>query len=264
MKAMTSISLDRAKELAPAIFATSPAPTIKSSKYNFVPTLDIIEEMDRNGWVLTGAKQSSSKSDLRKDYGIHIVRFQNPALYINDGQGGIEGRPELVFINSHDGTRPLQSELGIFRLVCENGLVVKSHDFGGFRVRHTKLSHDEVKELIDEKVTQMGSSIELINRWVSTEMKTIDMKKFATDALLMRLAEERQPEEHEIMSLLESRRPEDNNNDLWHVFNRVQENMIKGGFQIGERQARSITNPVTDLVLNQGLWQLAEQYSGSN
>ncbi len=261
---MTSISLDQAKQLAPAAFATSPAPTIKSGKYNFVSTQDIMENMDQNGWVLTGAKQSKSKSDLRNDYGIHIVKFQNPELYINDGKGGIEGRPELVFINSHDGTRPMQSELGIFRLVCSNGLIVKSHDFGGFRERHTKLTSDGVKQLIDEKVRLMNTSVERINRWINVDMKQLDMRKFATDALLMRLGEERQPEEHEVFSILESRRPADNGNDLWHVFNRVQENLIKGGFQIGERSARAITNPVTDLTLNQGLWELAEQYSGSN
>ena len=44
--------------------------------------------------------------------------------------------------------------------------------------------------------------------------------------------------------------------------NILQENIIKGGFQLNDRQARAITNPVEDLNLNQGLWQLAEAYAG--
>jgi hypothetical protein len=40
----------------------------------------------------------------------------------------------------------------------------------------------------------------------------------------------------------------------------VQENLIKGGFQINERQARPITNPWQDLQLNQSLWTLAEKF----
>jgi hypothetical protein len=167
----------------------------------------------------------------------------------------------VVFINSHDGSRPLQAELGIFRLVCSNGLVIKTQDLGGFRERHTRLTNDAVKQLLGEKLELAESAVKKINQWSNIEMKAIDLRRFATDALLMRLNEERQPEEHEIFGILESRRQQDSKNDLWHVYNRVQENMIKGGFNIGERQARAITNPIADMVLNQGLWQLAEQYA---
>jgi len=256
-----SISLDAARKAAPAIFATEPASYINLKRYNFVPTTDIIDKMNDNGWVLTAAQQSKSKSDLRNSFGVHMVKFQHPDLYIKDNDGGIEGRPQMVFINSHDGTRPLQVELGIFRLVCSNGLMIKSQDMGGFRERHTKLTNEGVKLLLDEKLKLTDQAIERINRWSGIEMKAIDMRKFATDALRMRLSEERQPEEHEIFGILESRRAVDNKNDLWHVYNRVQENLIKGGFNIGERQARAITNPIADMNLNQGLWQLAEEYA---
>ena len=105
---ITSISLDKAKEYAPAIFATSPAPTIKSPKYQFTPTFEVIEHMQDMGYLLTGVKQSSSNVELRKNWGIHITRFQHPDLYIKNHDGEIEARPEVVLINSHDGTRPIQ------------------------------------------------------------------------------------------------------------------------------------------------------------
>jgi hypothetical protein len=255
--------MSRAKEIAPAIFATEPAHYINTKRYNFVPTTEIIEKMEDNGWVLTEAKQSKSKSDLRNNYGVHMIKFQNPDIEISDGNGGVEGRPTMVFLNSHDGTRPLQAELGIFRLVCSNGLMIKSQDLGGFRERHTRLTNDAVKQLLGEKLELAETAVKKINQWSDVTMKAIDMRKFATDALLLRLNEERQPEEHEIFGILESRRPADNGNNLWHVYNRVQENLIKGGFNIGERQARAITNPIADMVLNQGLWQLAEQYAAA-
>lgn len=258
-----ALSLDRAKTIAPAIFATEPASYINLNRYKFVPTTDIIEKMDQNGWVLTQAKQSKSKSDLRTNYGMHIVQFQHPDLYVKDSTGGIEGRPTLVFLNSHDGTKPLQAELGLFRLVCENGLIIKSHDFGGFRERHTKLTNEAVQQLIADKISVMDRTVSKINDWTQIGMKSVDMRKFATDALLLRLNSDRQPDEHEVASILEARRDQDNHNTLWHTYNRVQENLIKGGFQVGERQARGITNPMTDLVLNQGLWQLAEEFAAS-
>lgn len=260
MQPIQAMSNDMIAKLAPATFATKPADYINLKRYNFVPTTDIIDKMANQGWVVTNAKQSSTKKDLRREYGVHILEFQNPEVYIKGEGTSIEARPTVVFINSHDGTRPLQSELGIFRLVCSNGLVIKSQDFGGFRERHTKLTNDAVKALLDEKTQLMEQAIGKINRWNGLEMKAIDMRKFATDALILRIGEERQPEDHEVFSILEARRDADKSNTLWHVFNRVQENLIKGGFDIGNRRARAITNPTQDLKLNQGLWQLAEEF----
>ena len=260
-KDITPLTMDQLKVQAPAALATEPASYINLKRYNFVPTTDIIEKMNTNGWVLTSAKQSNSNTPLRRNYGTHFVTFQHPDFSISDGAGGIEGRPTIVFMNSHDGSRPMQAELGLFRLVCSNGLVVKSHDFGGFRERHTRLTNEAVRNLIDEKANQMQKAVENINRWSGIQMKSLDMRKFATDALLLRIGEDRQPEEYEILGILNARRNSDDKNTLWHVYNRVQENLIKGGFTLGNREARAIKNPIADLTLNQGLWQLAEEYA---
>jgi hypothetical protein len=256
-----SLTLEQAAAKAPAIMATKPADYINLKRYNFVPTTDIIEKMSNQGWQLTEAKQSKTNVDLRRDYGVHIVQFQHPDFFIKDGDGNIEGRPTVMFVNSHDGSRPIASDLGIFRLVCSNGLVIKSQDFGGFKERHTKLTNEGVKQLLDEHIGKMSSAVQNINRWNGIEMKALDMRKFATDALLLRLGDDRQVEDHEVFSVLNARRDADRTNTLWHVYNRVQENIIKGGFDIGNRQARGISNPLQDLKLNQGLWQLAEQYA---
>jgi hypothetical protein len=258
---ISPMSLEAARAVAPAIFATAPADFINLKRYHFVPTTDIIEKMANEGWQLTNAKQSKTNILLRRDYGVHTVEFQNPEYFIKDSEDGIEARPTVVFVNSHDGTRPLQSELGIFRLVCSNGLIIKTTDFGGFRERHTKLTNEDVQRLLSEKTLLMTDAVKKINAWNEVEMKSIDMRKFATDALILRIGEDRQPEDHEIFGILEPKRAADSANTLWQVFNRVQENLIKGGFQLGNRQARAITNPLADMKLNGDLWQLAEEYA---
>jgi len=260
LNTITSISLDSAKSLAPAIFATSPAPTIKSPKYQFTPTFEVIEHMQDMGYVLTGVKQSKSNVELRKNWGIHITRFQHPDLYIKDPQGMIEARPEVVLINSHDGTRPIQFEMGLFRLVCENGLVVKDRDMGSFRERHTKLNFQEVKNLMDEKVSGLQEVVGKISQWNMKEMTDKQRFNFAMDALALRIGTDRPAEQYEIMDILTAKRKVDEQPTLWHTFNTVQENLIKGGFQLNNRQARAINNPVEDFNLNQGLWQLADSY----
>jgi hypothetical protein len=258
---ITSISLDKAKEYAPAIFATSPAPTIKSPKYQFTPTFEVIEHMQDMGYLLTGVKQSSSNVELRKNWGIHITRFQHPDLYIKNTDGEIEARPEVVLINSHDGTRPIQFEMGLFRLVCENGLVVKDRDMGSFRERHTKLNFNEVKNLIDQKVSGLSDVVGKINKWNMIEMTDKQRFNFAVEALALRIGTDRQAEQYEIMDILNPKRKADEGNSLWKTYNILQENLIKGGFQLNNRQARSIKNPIEDFNLNQELWSLADNYT---
>jgi hypothetical protein len=172
----------------------------------------------------------------------------------------IEARPEVVLINSHDGTRPIQFEMGLFRLVCENGLVIKDRDMGSFRERHTKLNFQEVKNLMDEKVSGLQEVVGKISQWNMKEMSDKQRFNFAMDALALRIGTDRQAEQYEIMDILTAKRKVDEQPTLWHTFNTVQENLIKGGFQLNNRQARAINNPVEDFNLNQGLWQLADSY----
>ena len=100
-----------------------------------------------------------------------------------------------------------------------------------------------------------------INEWTMREMTAKERKQFALDALLLRISDDRKPEDYELMDILMPRRKEDQPSNLWCTYNIVQENLLKGGFQFNDRKARAITNPIQDLVLNQGLWQLADTYA---
>ena len=258
---LTSLTLEQAAEKAPAIMAEKPADYINLNRYKFTPTTEIISHMQDLGYLLTDAKQSKTNVPLRRDFGTHIVSFQHPELYIKDQDGGVEARPTIVLLNSHDGSRPIQFEMGLFRLVCSNGLVVKSMDLGSFKERHTKYTFQEVRDLIDSKVEALPKVIDKINKWSARPMSAKEQTQFAIDALMLRMNEERQLENYEIQSILNPRRDADKGNSLWKTFNVVQENIIKGGFDLNNRQARGITNPVQDMVLNQGLWQLADAYA---
>ena len=258
---INSISLDVAREKAPAIFATEPASYINQNRYHFTPTFEIIDMMQDMGYLLTGAKQSKTKIELRRNHGVHIVEFQHPDLYVKDGTNNeIEARPTIVMVNSSDGSRPFDFQMGMFRLVCSNGLIVKDKDLGGFKERHTKYNFADLKSLISQKVDSLPKTIDKINTWNGIEMTAKDRFAFATEALALRLSSDRTPEEYEIRDILSPKRAADKHNNLWCTYNVVQENLIKGGFQLNERQARPITNPWQDLELNKGLWALAEKF----
>jgi hypothetical protein len=259
--AINSISMEVAKQQAPAIFATEPASYINQNRYHFTPTFEIIDMMKDMGYLLTGAKQSNTKIALRRNHGVHIVEFQHPDLYVKDSTANeVEARPTIVMVNSSDGSRPFDFQMGMFRLVCSNGLIVKDKDLGGFKERHTKYNFTDLKSMISQKVDALPKTIDKINSWNGIEMSSRQRFDFAKQALELRMGTDRQAEEYEIRSILDPKRAADKHNNLWCTYNVVQENLIRGGFQLNERQARPITNPWQDLELNKGLWSLAEKF----
>lgn len=253
------MTMETAREKAPGIFAPGPHKRL-SKDYKFISSVDLIGHLDNQGWKLTNAKQSKSSNPLYNTYGTHIMEFQHSDLYMKDNRGGVEGRPTIVVINNSNGDRPLSIDAGIFRLVCSNGLIIKTTDFGGLKERHIKYTQQELNGIVDQKITDMEKAVGKINVWNHREMTDKERFQFATEALALRLADDRKPEQYEIIDLLQPRRKEDAGKSLWLTYNVVQEGLIKGGFSLNERVARAIKNPMTDFQINQDLWQLAEKY----
>ena len=132
---MNQLSMEQIRTMAPQAFATQAKPGL-SEKYLFLPTSQIIEDMSRLGWKVSAAKSSRYRNKDLQDYGTHFIGFFHPDIYIRDAQGEIEAYPQVVVFNSHSGRGSFKFELGIFRLVCSNGMVVKSTDLGSFQLRH--------------------------------------------------------------------------------------------------------------------------------
>ena len=59
------------KSIAPAVFATSPSSKM-TNKYEFVPTNEVMEMFDREGWQLSSVKQSG-----RGVYNVHELKYRN-------------------------------------------------------------------------------------------------------------------------------------------------------------------------------------------
>ena len=87
-----------------------------------------------------------------------------------------------------------------------------------------------------------------------------EVYRFGTDAAKLRFDD---PDEMTVNSVLQARRTQDADNNLWTVFNRAQENLLRGGFMVngGRRSSRTITSIDKNLELNTSLWDLASNYS---
>jgi hypothetical protein len=168
--------------------------------------------------------------------------------------------PEVVIINSYDGSSPLKIMCGIFRLVCSNGLVIKTKDFGEVRQRHMKTEEDIVMEIASGFAKTATQAINLQTKLVETTLNPIQIQNFAKAAAKLRW--DNIAEDADYKDLLHSDLPEDQGNSAWLVYNKVQKNLMEGGVQLKgmKRHAKPITNAQKDIWVNENLFELAMSF----
>lgn len=263
-------SLEDIRKMAPAAFSKHESPKV-SNRYSFVPTYDLLEAFAKIGWLPTYSRQIGSSEFAR-----HMVRLTNSDLGYMDLKKD-KVKPQIVLDNSHNGMSPAQVHLGLFRLVCTNGLVIAMPGmYSSIRLRHIGIDLEELKKMmtvVADQYTKIGTHIgemqevklnqdqreEFVLKAIAArephvfvkEDGTIDMKKATT---IIR------PDQ-----IVEPLRGEDRQEDLWTIFNVIQERLVKGYFDrqtmSGRRtKPRGINNAARHLEFNKVLWTIAESY----
>lgn len=251
---------------APSVFQQE-AHESRSDDYVHVPTTDVLDRLHQEGFRVTQATQSRTRIAGKREFTKHLLRLAHvDAISKAPIVGG--SRPEIVLLNSHDGGSSFSLELGVFRLVCSNGLVVGDR-YASERVKH--LGTDVLDNVIEGtyRVLQAAPLVtDQIARWSSTQVSAAQANELAR-----RVAVERwgQDENGNIQSplystdyLTRANRYEDRTSDAWTILNRIQENVIRGGqpgrAANGRRQStRAVTGVDQTLNLNRAIWTLAEE-----
>jgi hypothetical protein len=244
-------SLENIKVIAPSVFTTEKASHL-SDKYVQTPTSRVVEDLMNLGWVVT--KVQEVKSRKYKGFQKHLVVFRNPDIMIK-GENGDDSFPQILLTNSHDGKAAFNFRVGIFRLVCSNGLVISDADFNNVSIRHTNYTFESLQTKINEIIAKLPGLVNKINVFKAKTLTEVEMNDFATKASQLRTKKT-----VNIMDVLSATRTEDQGNDLWVVFNRVQEKILGGSYTSGGRKARSVKNFQKDIQLNEQLFELAESY----
>ena len=241
--------------VAPSIFATGKHES-RSDRYAYIPTIDVLNGLRREGFQPYMAAQSRSRIPGKSEFTKHMIRLRQPGeLALNNEFF------EIVLINSHDGTSSYQMMSGMFRLVCTNGMI-RGDIETDVRVPH---KGDITSNVIDAAFKILGESDgirESMEEMKSTRLSLPESHAFAEAALSLKYEDGEAPFAAE--KLLQPRRQADLKDDLWTTFNRVQENMIKGGVHgITKNFSRTTTRPVTSIDtnvrLNKALWMLADK-----
>jgi hypothetical protein len=251
------LSLDDIRERAPAVFASGAHERL-SSKYTFIPTERVLSGLMGAGFVPVDARQARTRRSSRV-HARHVMRLRRrfETVQLRDSV------PEIVFLNSHDGTSGYQLRMGIFRVVCTNGLIVSQGAFPGYCVSHRGNVVDEVIAVALQTAEQFESLAVQVERMELRRLMKDEQIWFAQRALALRFPDlafcGMQPSQ-----LLSCRRREDLGEDLWSTLNRVQENLLCGGQSRRSATGRLVrTRRITairqEVRLNSALWDFATE-----
>ena len=249
------------RQKASSIFTAQGAPGT-SDKYAHIPTDRIIDDMQVLGWGVVDAKQVKARKG--EGYQKHLIVFRNNDIQITSEDGDTVF-PQILLTNSHDGKNAFTFTAGLFRMVCENGLVVSSREFENMKIRHYGYSFEELQDTIKSMVEKLPLTVESLNKFRAVELSQEQALEFAKKALTTRFSDEEINNiQIDLNELLTPTRPQDRGNDLWSVYNVVQEKIIHGMFDykygVKSRKARKIKNFKQDLVINEKLYDLALEY----
>ncbi len=241
---------------APVITTLDQAHPRVSAKYKLVPTKLIAQKFFDLGFKVDDYKAVRVRDASRIGYQKHFVRLSHPSL-LNTQHKDV--KLQLLVTNSHDGSSALSIKLGIFRLVCSNGLVVGSV-FEAVTLRHTGRIIEEIDGAVERMVAQVQKLDAYLTQMKSRTLSESEIKEFYDRAVKVRYGDKMAGQDVTI----HARRPDDTANDLFTVYNRVQETLIRGSRVIGangrERQRRGITNINKDVSINEQLFDLATEY----
>jgi len=261
LKNQSFLSEQEIREKAKSIFATGGAENT-SEKYSHIPTFKIIEDMEKLGWMVSSVKEVKARKNV--GFQKHLVIFRNPEIVIS-GEDGDDVFPQILLTNSSDGKNAFMFRAGIFRLVCENGLVISTQDFADMRIRHYGYDFNELQKVITAMVEKLPLTVESMNKFKQTKLNENQMVEFAKRAVEVRFGKEDVKHiQMDFNEFLKPTRKEDEGNDLWSVFNRIQEKIIDGDFTYSysnkTRKARKIKNFNQDLEVNSKLYELATEF----
>jgi hypothetical protein len=247
------LSNDQLLRYAPSIMAEGKHES-RGDRYAFIPTISVIDGLRREGFEPFEVRQTRTRDASKRAFTKHMVRLRHP----DAGSNG-EEVPELILLNSHDGSSSYQLLSGVFRFVCSNGLIA-GDIFDDIRIRH---SGDVVDNVIEGSYQVLNDTREIMNRLDTYKAITLtpqEQQAFAKSAIDFRW-DDNAPVSTD--SILRANRFDDRGADLWTTFNRVQENLLKGGVRgkasTGRRMTTKSVNGVTaNVALNRALWTLAD------
>lgn len=266
------LTTDRIRQLAPSVFSQTKAEHL-TDRYVPLHTADLIPVLADYGYQPVQAAQKRSRT-ANPEHSMHMLAFAKPDS--EDFNGGSGLRSEIVLYNSHDGTGAVRIFAGAFRFICSNGIV--AGDGFNSRTYHNRTAMSAFEEVlrntIDNLPMMMAQIETLRNTYIDREQaRDMAIKAVATrwDSYNGEAKRGVYAVSKTVEDVLQAQRIDDTTNDAWTVWNRIQENIIRGNAFIKSitdvennpngvmRKARPINSIKQHQQINNDLWNIADE-----
>lgn len=258
VKPIKPLTNEELKIKAPSLFQDQPYHDV-SEKYNFISTIDIIEQLRNQSWFPVNVGESGVRDSSKDGFQQHYVRFQNFSDLINPSSNVVE----LLLFNSHDRSKSFTISAGIYRYVCSNGLVIADSVFESYKIKHLGERDNDVANAV-LKITNVKSKLlSKISKFENIKLNAQEKEAFLNSAIPLRFDEHLELDNPN--ELLTPLRTEDEKDDLYTVLNVLQENFLSSKISGYNKEtnrrftSKQITSISKDVEINKGLWDIAER-----
>jgi hypothetical protein len=208
----------------------------------YIPTIDVVQKLQNEGWMINGVDEQRNKKSRKITN--NYVQMTHPDFAVKNKQGKDEAYSSITISNSCSGNQPLSMGLGAYRMVCSNGAIRFDEHAENENIKHTEINYRDLDRFVHSMNDKAQKLITELNMWKQQNMTVEQMRNLAYNAAKLRFNET--DENFNSIDLLRVNRAEDEGNDVWTVFNRIQENLT-----------HDVKDKQTDIWLNQQLFDLA-------
>ena len=255
---MTTITLEEAINRVPAIGATQAG--VNSETYQFISTRKVLEKALENDWEIVGA--SAAGRSAAAQHRVTLVHRNDLAQLQSNPL--CEGVPRMELFNSHNMTKRFMVVAGFFKVACSNGLIISYGPVESIRTKH-RFSDNRLETIMGhiETAAQHFPALNgIINNFKQRELTEEEQLNYAKYAIKGRyLYRKSMPKAFGNLDTMAEklvtsvRRQEDEGDGLWQVYNRVQENIVRG-INGSTRPMRGYDDSIR---VNRLLWKGAEK-----
>ena len=257
-KTIKPLTNEQLKAKAPSLFQDQPYHEV-SSKYHFIPTIEIIEQLRAENWYPVTVNEAGVRDLSKNGFQQHYVRFQHFSDLINPNANVVE----LLLFNSHDRSMSFSISAGVYRYICSNGLIIADSVFEAYKIKHLGDKENDVINAVANITAIKPKLLSKISKFESITLNQNEKESFLQSALPLRF--ENHLELDNPNELLKPLRNEDKKDDLYTVLNILQENFLSSKVSGYNKEtnrrftSKQITSISKDVEINKGLWDIAER-----
>ena len=260
---------------APAAFSVTKADHL-TDRYQSLQTSSLLPLMADYGYFPVQAAQTRPRrlSDMLKvhasvsEHRHHLISFARA----EDLQR--PDRPEVTLFNSHNGSGAVRLFAGIYRMICSNGIVIGSGTEA--RIYHSKSAMSGFEDMLRQVVRNVPEVLATMERMKGVVVSYEQARQMAENAVALRWKRYDGGDEKgsfynndTVLGALKAKRIEDMSYDLYTVFNRIQENVMRGNAFVKSvttsephgimRKARPVNSVKAHTDLNAKLWAAVKE-----